>query len=109
VGDPICDGIIFPKCPLIFDVKKKPYQQMEIFFADMGLPVSYVGQAVRSDCVFIQLNDARNAFTAQLIECLRLAVSVLTLKTYITLIKKGFSEEKNGEYILSELRKLFVR
>lgn len=42
IGDPICDAIIFPKCPLLFDIGNKPYKQMEIFFTDMGLPVSLV-------------------------------------------------------------------
>jgi hypothetical protein len=53
IGDPICDAIIFPKCPLIFDETKKPYKQMEIFFTDMGIPVSLVCQAAKKDCVFI--------------------------------------------------------
>jgi hypothetical protein len=40
---------------------------------------------------------------------LRNTVSVLTLRTYLVLIKKGFNEENDEEYILSELRKVIVR
>ena len=109
IGDPICDGIIFPKCPLLFDKKKEPYKQMEIFFTRMGLPVKHVGHSVKADYVFIQLDDARNMFTSALMKSLRNTVSVLTLRTYLALIKKGFNEENDEEYILSELRKVIVR
>lgn len=92
IGDPICDAIIFPKCPLLFDFNNKPYKQMEIFFTDMGLPVSLVCQSVKSDYVMIQLEDARNMFTADLMRNLRKAVSVLTLRTYVVLRKQGYSD-----------------
>ena len=87
IGEPICDAIVFPKCPLLFDSENEPYKQMQLFFTKMGLPVSFVYQAAKSDCVFIQLEDARNAFTDDLMMNLRKAVSVLTLRTYAILKK----------------------
>lgn len=107
IGDPICDAIIFPKCPIIFNAAKKPYKKMEIFFTDMGLPVSLICQAAKKDCVLIQLEDARNLFTADLVKNIRKAVSVLTLRTYFILKKKGHAD--NDEYLLSEMRRLFAR
>ena len=48
-------------------------------------------------------------FTAELVGNLLKAVSVLTLRTYVTLIKSGYSEETDEYYVLAELRRLFVR
>jgi hypothetical protein len=48
-------------------------------------------------------------FTSALMKNLRKTVSVLTLRTYFTVIKKGFNEKNDEEYILSELRKVIVR
>jgi len=48
-------------------------------------------------------------FTSALMKSLRNTVSVLTLRTYLALIKKGFNEENDEEYIRSELRKVIVR
>jgi hypothetical protein len=72
---------------------------MEIFFTEMGLPVSLVCQAAKKDCVFIQLEDARNLFTVDLIRNLRKAVSTLTLRTYVIMRKKGYME--GDEHLLS--------
>jgi hypothetical protein len=95
IGDPICDGIIFPKCPLLFDINDEPYKHMYIFFTHMGLPVKHVGHSVRVDHVFIQLDDARNMFTSDLMKNLHKAVCVLTLKTYRALLKKGYDHKKD--------------
>jgi hypothetical protein len=69
VGDAICDAIVLPKCPLLFkeklipSSKETPFKKMQDFLIQMGLPVSLVCQAVDKDCVFVQLEDARNSFT----------------------------------------------
>jgi len=69
VGDAICDAIVLPKCPLLFkeklvpSSKETPFKKMQDFLVQIGLPVSLVCQAVDKDCVFIQLEDARNSFT----------------------------------------------
>jgi hypothetical protein len=55
----------------------------------MGLPVSIVCQAAKKDCVFVQLEDSRNIFTPELLAKIRAAVSVLALRTYRVLRKKG--------------------
>jgi len=69
VGDAICDAIVLPKCPLLFKEKlvpsgkETPFREMQDFLIQMGLPVNLVCQAVDKDCVFVQLEDARNSFT----------------------------------------------
>jgi hypothetical protein len=73
----------------------------------MGLPVSIVCQAAKKDCVFVQLEDSRNTFTVELLTKIRTAMSVLSLRTYGILRKKGHSHTDKD--LLAEMCRLYVQ
>ena len=112
VGDAICDAIVLPKCPLLFkekvipSSKETPFKKMQDFLVQMGLPVSLVCQAVDKDCVFVQLEDARNSFTAELLGNIRSAIAHLIIKTYILLRWNGYKH--NSKYMRAQIQRIYV-
>ena len=113
VGDAICDAIVLPKCPLLFkekvvpSSKETPFKKMQDFLVQMGLPVSLVCQAVDKDCVFVQIEDARNNFTAELLGNIRSAIAHLVIKTYILLRWSGYGH--NTKYMRAQIQRIYVR
>lgn len=69
VGDPICDAIVYPRCPLIFgnDVQKHD-QELMLFLKSNGIAVRSVGSTATSDptAAFVYLLDSDNHYTAEL-------------------------------------------
>ena len=71
LGGPICDGIIYPRCPLIFGENIKEHDaKLAIFLKSHYIPVRSVGNAATNDrkVAFVYLLDSDNQFTRQLIE-----------------------------------------
>ena len=80
---------------------------MQDFLVQIGLPVNLVCQAVDKDCVFIQLEDARNSFTVELLGNIRSAIAHMIIKTYILLRWSGY--EHNSKYMRAQIQRIYVR
>jgi len=66
LGGPICDGIIYPRCPLIFGENIKEHDtKLAIFLKSHYIPVRSVGNAATNDrkVAFVYLLDSDNQFT----------------------------------------------
>jgi hypothetical protein len=51
VGEPICDAIVLPMCPLLF--KENPFKSMKEFLIEQGIHVKSVYKGVKKDTVFV--------------------------------------------------------
>lgn len=69
LGVPICDAIVYPRCPLIFgnDMQKHDRELM-LFLKSHGISVRTVGNTAKSDptVAFVYLLDSDNEYTAEL-------------------------------------------
>lgn len=69
VGPPICDAIVYPRCPLVFgnDIKKHDHELM-LLLKSHGIAVRTVGDTAKSDptVAFVYLLDSDNEYTAEL-------------------------------------------
>ena len=80
---------------------------MKAFLVAQSIPVNTVYHAVKTDCVFVQLKESRNAFTPQLVANIKKAMATIVLRTYRILRKKGYSHR--GKQIKEQLERLYVR
>lgn len=70
LGVPICDAIVYPRCPSIFgDDINEHDKQLAIFLKFYGLPIRSVGNVATNDnaAAFVYLLDSANTFTTELI------------------------------------------
>ena len=66
LGGPICDGIIYPRCSLLFGENIKEHDaKLSIFLKSHYIPVRSVGNAATNDrkVAFVYLLDSDNQFT----------------------------------------------
>jgi hypothetical protein len=70
LDDPICDAIIYPRCPLIFGEDTKEHDgKLKIFLIDHSIPVRLVTNVATNNetDAFVYLMDSENKFSPELI------------------------------------------
>ena len=82
LGVPICDAVVYPRCPLIFgDDINEHDKQLAIFLKSHYIPVRSVGNVATCDesVAFVYLLDSDNAFTVELVKNLDNSLNNLAL------------------------------
>ena len=83
LGHPICDGIVYPRCPLIFgdDIREHDLK-LAVHLKSHCIPVRSVGNVSTNDksLVFVYLLDSDNEFTAELIANIERSLEELAMK-----------------------------
>jgi hypothetical protein len=83
LGAPICDAIVYPRCPLIFgDDIKVHDEKLAVHLKSHLIPVRSVGNVSTNDITiaFVYLLDSDNKFTTELIDNLDQSLEELAAK-----------------------------
>lgn len=107
LGEPICDAILYPRCPLVFGDSIKEHDiKLKVFLTDHGIPVRVVVYKANKDkdVAFVYLTDAGNVFNPDLISNLNNSLAELAEK-----IKEQLPYEEQAPIIKQELANLYIR
>ena len=108
LGGPICDGIIYPRCLLLFGENIKEHDaKLAIFLKSHYIPVRSVGNTATNDSkvAFVYLLDSDNQFTKHLVQ--NLDNSLEDISTQIKL--KIAPSEFRDQLVEAELKNVYIR